>query len=492
VKKVGLFVGLAVLLIAVGLSGNRLKKLEFTTSDPRAFELYERGNEHLFAFQYRQALEPLAEAVALDPDFAMATTALAIAHRRQGNYEVARRYMTIADSLALRLPDAQERMIVQLRLSEFRSFTSCDRDSLQKALEAVAPDNLFLLIAKFNEAMMNNDVATQERVSRTMLEVEPNYANAYNLLGYAAFYRGEYAEAITLMQKYAFVAPDIANPHDSLGDVLSAIGRYEEAEVEFLQALKMQPDFYASLINLGRVYLEKGKIHKGLELLEQVRAEIAGTEIARVVDQQLAFLFYQHPIPESADRIMTHYVTSYPNDEFTPLMRVLRQLRIGAPTALAVLDSTLEVTRATESYQNNEHYRNRMDGFGLTSRALAATREEDYENAAALWGKRLQLYKGYPPHSLVLYRERFADALLEIDRPEQAMAEIATVLEINPRRISALVRAVEIQLALNETIEARKYLAALETALQDADPDFPVREDIVVFRNRLQTLAAGS
>ena len=66
------------------------------------------------------------------------------------------------------------------------------------------------------------------------------------MLGYLELNRGNYDQAIEYMQKYAFLAPDLANPHDSLGEVLMTIGRYEEAEQEFRAAVRMQPDFYHS------------------------------------------------------------------------------------------------------------------------------------------------------------------------------------------------------------------------------------------------------
>lgn len=49
------------------------------------------------------------------------------------------------------------------------------------------------------------------------------------MLGYLELSRGNYELAIEHMQKYAFLAPDLANPHDSLGEVYLAIGRYEDA-----------------------------------------------------------------------------------------------------------------------------------------------------------------------------------------------------------------------------------------------------------------------
>ena len=106
-----------------------------------------------------------------------------------------------------------------------------------------------------------------------ILEVDPNYASSYNNLGYLELYRGNYDKAIEYKQKYAFLAPDVANPHDSLGEVLMVLGRYEEAEAEFRSAVKMQPDFYHSLINLGKAYIARGQLKMGLKIFQKVHTQ---------------------------------------------------------------------------------------------------------------------------------------------------------------------------------------------------------------------------
>ncbi len=492
-KIFGLIIGLAALLILIGLTGSWSNSREFTTTDKEAYDLYVLGNEHLFAFQYRQAIAPLTQALNIDPGFAMAEATLALAYRRVGDTQQASIHLVRADSLVQHLSDDEERMIIQLRLSEFADFKACKRDSLQRAIEAINPDNLFLLISRYIDALQRNDVAGQEKSCRKMLEVDPNYANAYNLLGYVEYFRGNYAEAITMMQKYAFVAPDIANPHDSLGDVLSSIGRYEEAEDEFMQVLKMQPDFFASIVNLGRIYLEQGKIKKGVKVLEQFRDQIAETDMALNTDVQLTYLYMQHPIPEHSDMAMVRFITTYPENHNAPMMRVYRKLHNGDfADAAAVQDSLLSEFRGSERYQKEMNYRNFVDAFECKANACAASGQGDYTTAAAEWGKCLQLRRDRPPHQLCYLRERFADALMEIDRPEQAMQELNLVLKINPRRLRALASAITAQLELDNFDKASKYLAALEKALHNADSDYPAREKAAQFYDHLTSLAAGS
>ena len=60
--------------------------------------------------------------------------------------------------------------------------------------------------------------------------MNPNYATAYNTLGYASAARGDYAKAEDYLKRYRYLAPNQANPFDSLGELYAFTGRYDEAE----------------------------------------------------------------------------------------------------------------------------------------------------------------------------------------------------------------------------------------------------------------------
>src|SRR5262249_50277974 len=64
---------------------------------------------------------------------------------------------------------------------------------------------------------------------KKLLAVDPNWVSAQNKLGYLAMSQGHWAEAEDRFRTYLYVAPDQANPHDSLGELLLLLGRYDEA-----------------------------------------------------------------------------------------------------------------------------------------------------------------------------------------------------------------------------------------------------------------------
>jgi tetratricopeptide (TPR) repeat protein len=88
-----------------------------------------------------------------------------------------------------------------------------------------------------------------------LLQADPNWVMAQNHLGYIAMARGQFLEAEEQFETYRFIAPDQANPHDSLGELLTLIGRYEDARNELEKALEVRPDFCASYDHLIRIDL---------------------------------------------------------------------------------------------------------------------------------------------------------------------------------------------------------------------------------------------
>ncbi len=236
---------------------------ELTTTSRQAYTLYLQGEERLNAFQFAAAESLLQEAVRLDGGFAMAHAALGEAFSSNGNSQAARRQIVLADSLARLLPREDERLLVQLRLPGNAGKAHAVRDSLLSLAQKRLPEHPLVLKAKALRFRDLGDAEGEEAAWRAVLRADPNYARAYNWLGYLAAGQGRYLEALSYLRRYAFLAPDIANPHDSLGEIYTYMGELDAAEQEYRQALQLQPEFYPSLLGLARVYLAQGRSAPG-------------------------------------------------------------------------------------------------------------------------------------------------------------------------------------------------------------------------------------
>jgi protein O-mannosyl-transferase len=96
------------------------------------------------------------------------------------------------------------------------------------------------------------------------LQVNPDYAEAHNNLGYALFQKGAVDEAMVHFQKALQIKPDYAEAHYTLGNVLINKGRVDEAMVHFQQALEINPDYADAHKNLGNVLLQRGRVDEAI------------------------------------------------------------------------------------------------------------------------------------------------------------------------------------------------------------------------------------
>ncbi|MBE0566724.1 MAG: tetratricopeptide repeat protein [Krumholzibacteria bacterium] len=467
-----LLIGLGVVLTGGEGGGTAL------SADPEAALLCTEGTEDANAFRLEAAVDKLGRALELDPSLAEAAIARAMALARLGRSAEYKAELARADSLALLIADDDRRMLAELRLSSFmgsRAFAL--RDSLLDRLKQEMPRNIHVLVAQAGETQREGDLEAQEQAWLRILEIEPSFANSYNMLGYLELHRGDYDQAIEYMQKYAFLAPDLANPHDSLGEVLMTIGRYEEAEEEFRAALKMQPDFFHSMINLGRVYLARGQIRTGREILEKVRGLVAGSELEKHVDREMVGTYVVNGLEDELRQLTAGIVARYPDDATTGFYRAMGLAYAGrAQEGQAVMDSCLGVWRSGEIYGKSLESRLHIDYADRQFDALVADVADDPATAARLWQRVVDLIDGERPfHETWFDRYRLATALRADERPAEALAVIEPILAANPRSLNVLVLAVRCFLDLGRVGEARQALDQLAWSVAKADADFPAR-----------------
>lgn len=439
---------LAALLIGAGLGLSRLDRRDLTTSSKEAYRNYLAGQAHLTAFQFPQGVQRLEKALQLDPRFAMATAALAQGYAQTGRRARCDSLLQVADRLAQDLDDPTERMLVQVRLADLGLKTwAAARDSLHAALGKTAPDNLILLTSLAARAKRDNDADAAERIFRRILELDPNYAAAYNELGYLEFFRGRIDQAVALLQRYAFLAPDLANPFDSLGEVYLETGHYAEAELQLRQALTLQPNYLPSLLNLADVYLAQGQIQKGAGLIAQV------------------------------DRQMCD----------TPLAQEVRYFAIRAFIRYGLLD---ELALLAPDFADTPAPQKELEQLAGAFAAVKLQRQGRPAEAAVYWRQTLdQVQDKRRPHELVPIREKYAASLLESGQAGPALDQAAIVLGLNPRNHQALLTAATASLDLGRVQAAREFLDRLDQTLAQADPAFPSLAMARDLRGRLSLLA---
>ena len=236
---------------------------DVTTSSEQARKAYNEARENDLKMYDREAISGYATALQYDPHFVMAT--LRLADKIRGRDPD--RANSLLASAARSRDEITPREQLMLRIYEER-WGRRDTATLGALYDEYLrrfPDDPegYLMRCYF--------LASQKRTAEALAEYErlltvnPNYAIAYNTLGYASAARGDFAKAEDYLKRYRYLAPDQANPLDSLGELYALIGRYDEAEDVLKKALAIKSDFFPAYGHLGTVEIGRGNPAKAAQ-----------------------------------------------------------------------------------------------------------------------------------------------------------------------------------------------------------------------------------
>jgi tetratricopeptide (TPR) repeat protein len=94
---------------------------------------------------------------------------------------------------------------------------------------------------------------------RRATEIAPDFAPAYNVVGYAYRTVGRYDEAEKAFKKYIQLIPDDPNPYDSYAELLMKMGRFDESIAQYRKALEVNPQFSPSHVGIATNLTFQGK-----------------------------------------------------------------------------------------------------------------------------------------------------------------------------------------------------------------------------------------
>jgi tetratricopeptide (TPR) repeat protein len=115
------------------------------------------------------------------------------------------------------------------------------------------PNDKHILYLTSEWLYFQQDYDRSRKMMEKILTLDPNFAPALNMLGYANIEAGEPHpdKAIDYLKRYAAVQPHQPNPEDSLGEVLRYAGDDLNSLVHYATALSIDPNFVTSQIGLG-------------------------------------------------------------------------------------------------------------------------------------------------------------------------------------------------------------------------------------------------
>lgn len=422
-----------------------LSRREVSTSSAEALRFYRLGRENELAMYTKEAVAAYAEALKQDPHFVMATVRLA-ALTRDRDPDRAR---ALFDGVRPFVGGVSARERLQVRLFEIGLEQKGAKEMEPVIDEWIRrfPDDpdAYVYRARLYEKTdrMPQAIADLEKV----ISLNPNYASAYNTLGYYFLGQADYSKAEEYLRRYRFLASEQANPYDSLGELYLSIGRYEEAEEFLKKALEVKPDFYPSLAHLGTLEVARGNLLGASEKFMKAAAlsDLPGMRrewylsaaislaVAGRSDEALALL-EKEPLPRAE------------NDEKLQKSRERTEL-LHRSLVLAVSGRSREAAAELDRLDAlladlSPEAKKSLEREAAISRGFIAAREGRHEEAVAAFREAIPKGPaaggfGYFPGRDFLH-VALARSLAELGRVDEAEEALKPVLSRNPKFQPAL------------------------------------------------------
>jgi eukaryotic-like serine/threonine-protein kinase len=208
-----------------------------------AYQLYLKG--HYYASRYtkegfNKGIEYFEQAIAKDPNFALAYSGLAFCYLNQTDWVFAPK-----DSV----PKTRKAIENALRID----------DSLAEAHTMLA---MILLQYDWNWA-------GAEKEFRRALEIDPNYALGRSFLAWHLAAMGRFDESVAEDKKALELDPLSPAVNADLGWDLYFARRYDEAIEQLQKAVDLEPNYWVSHVLLGRCYEQKGRLPEAVQQFQK-------------------------------------------------------------------------------------------------------------------------------------------------------------------------------------------------------------------------------
>jgi tetratricopeptide (TPR) repeat protein len=247
-----------------------------------AFDQYENVLLEDSATSARKATEQ-------DPNFALAYALWSFAARRnQPNPQAALK----AERLAVNAT-AEEQLLVNF-------LTAVQKDDMLPAISSM--NDLLARFPKDRHALyltaewlyFQQDYERSVRLMEQIITLDPNFAPAFNMLGYAKVETGspDPAKALAYLKRYAELEPSQANPEDSIGEVSRYVGADQQSLLHYAEALRIMPTFITSQIGRGDTYTLMGEFVSADAEYRKALAIATNNRDRLHIEYQQALLFF--------------------------------------------------------------------------------------------------------------------------------------------------------------------------------------------------------
>lgn len=334
------------------LSGAEVTKVEKTyTVDPEAYQLYLKGR-----FQWnrrtgeslKEAVDFFDQAIAKDPNYALAYSGLAESYVLFANYSVTSPLDSMpkakaAALKAIQLDDslAEAHVALGIYLSAFSWNQPAAEMEFRRAIElnptyATAHQQFanycLLSMGRFDEAL---------EVARRGQELDPFSPVISTDVAWPLYFARRYDEAIAQLEGSLKLDPNFAVTLRYRGNILETLGRPKEALAEYQKAVGLDPDPYLRAM-LARALAKSGQRAEALKIVDGIVTESAARYVpanavalafAALGEKDKAFFWLEKDVADRASRSPQYSVNPMWDDlrddpRFAALVKKIEQSKL--------------------------------------------------------------------------------------------------------------------------------------------------------------------
>ena len=158
------------------------------------------------------------------------------------------------------------------RLKKELAVAKSDADQLRLTKAYNKETDVLSAVDWFNKgynAQLNKEYDKAISFYLRVIELNPDYAKAYNNLGVAYKNQGNTTKAIQLYEKAIELNPDYADAYYNLGVAYKDQGNLIKAIQNYEKAIALDPDDAKAYNNLGIAYYDQGNATKAIQLWEK-------------------------------------------------------------------------------------------------------------------------------------------------------------------------------------------------------------------------------
>jgi len=255
------------------------KEIPITVKAGEATNLYMKArilNENI---QFDKARELFEKVLELDPNCAMAhlnLSGLATSLKERNMHR--EKALTLTDHIS-----KGERLIIEATNAGVQNNPEKQGQLLDQLVKSYPNDKRAHLLMGFYYSGRDKDALAIKELKKAV-EIDAKYAPAYNSLGYAFLKTEQFEQSEEAFKAYIALIPDEANPHDSIADLYTKMGKHLMAIDHYKKALELDKTFDASQRKIGDNLIFLGKFDDGRKAYIKTNS-ISQSENAKLINQ---------------------------------------------------------------------------------------------------------------------------------------------------------------------------------------------------------------